>query len=74
MFITVKIYFLNTFGSVYSFNLENMKINWFINLNPSIDLNNSNLFDGSPINKLLKIKLLYHQINLPILLILLLVQ
>ena len=44
-----NLFFLNTFGSVYSVNLESLKINWFINLNESANLNSSNLFDGSPI-------------------------
>ncbi len=39
--------FLNTFGSLYSIDLESLKINWFLNLNESINLNNSNLFNGS---------------------------
>ncbi len=43
------LFLINTFGSVYSVDLENLKINWFINLNESINLNNSNLFYGSPI-------------------------
>ena len=43
------LFLINTFGSVYSVDLENLRINWFINLNESISLNNSNLFYGSPI-------------------------
>ena len=43
------LFLINTFGSVYSVDLENLRINWFINLNESINLNNSNLFYGSPI-------------------------
>ncbi len=44
-----SIFFLNTYGSLYSVNLKNMRINWFLNLNQSFDLNPSNLFLGSQI-------------------------
>lgn len=44
-----NIYFLNTFGSLYSINQNNYKFNWFVNLNNSVDLNLSNLFSGSQI-------------------------
>jgi hypothetical protein len=43
------LFFLNTYGSLYAINNETMKINWFINLNQSIDLNPSNLFSGNNI-------------------------
>ena len=36
--------FLNTFGSIYSINSENLRINWFSNLKQSIDSNPTNLF------------------------------
>ena len=36
--------FLNTYGSLYSIDINNFNINWFINLNLSLDLNPSNLF------------------------------
>jgi outer membrane protein assembly factor BamB len=39
-----SIFFLNTYGSLYSVNIESMRINWFINLNQSLDLDFSNLF------------------------------
>ena len=39
-----NIIFLNTYGSLYSINANNMRINWFINLNQSSDINPSNLF------------------------------
>ena len=39
-----NLYFLNSFGSLYSVNLESMEINWFINLNQSTDFNPSDLF------------------------------
>lgn len=41
--------FLNTYGSLYSISNRNSRINWFLNLNRSIDLNPSNLFNGSEI-------------------------
>ena len=44
-----NLFFINTFGSVYSINLDNLKIDWFINLNEAANLNNNNLFNGSPI-------------------------
>lgn len=40
------ILFLNTYGSLYSINNKNLKLNWFLNLNKSIDLNANSLFDG----------------------------
>lgn len=39
--------FLNTYGSLYSINLLSLKVNWFINLNPSLSLIPSNLFQGN---------------------------
>ena len=42
-------FFLNTYGSLYSLDNKNMKIQWFLNLNQSLDLNPSNLFMGSQI-------------------------
>ena len=42
-------FFINTFGSLYALNNENMRIIWFVNLNQSIDLNPSNVFFGNPI-------------------------
>ena len=44
-----ELFFLNTYGSLYSINLNNYKLNWFINLNKSLDLNLSNLFFGSAV-------------------------
>tara|TARA_B100001057_G_scaffold21046_2_gene19490 strand:- start:5550 stop:6872 length:1323 start_codon:yes stop_codon:yes gene_type:complete len=44
-----SVIFLNTYGSLYSINLDSLRINWFINLNQSFDLNPSNLFDGSKV-------------------------
>ena len=42
-----NILFLNTYGSLYSLNTENMRINWFTNLNPSIDINPTNIFTSN---------------------------
>ena len=44
-----NIFFLNSYGTLYSINSETMDLKWFINLNPSLNLNQSNLFDGSEI-------------------------
>ena len=44
-----NLYFLNTYGSLYSIEIDSKKINWFINLNQSIELNPSNLFFGNQI-------------------------
>ena len=44
-----NLFFINTFGSIYSINLNNLSINWFINLNETVNLNPGNLFDGSEI-------------------------
>lgn len=41
--------FLNSFGSLYSINLNTKKINWFLNLNQSLDLKTDNLFNGNQI-------------------------
>ena len=43
------ILFLNTYGSLYSIDKKNLRINWFLNLNRSLDLNPSNLFLGNQI-------------------------
>ncbi|MDC1092659.1 hypothetical protein OAS35_00975 [Pelagibacteraceae bacterium] len=40
-------FFLNTYGSLYSLNNQSMSINWFINLNQSLDINPSNLFNSN---------------------------
>ena len=41
--------FLNTFGSLYSIDYLNLKMNWFLNLNKSLDLGPSNLFSGNQV-------------------------
>ena len=40
------IFFLNTYGTLYSVNEKDFKINWLINLNRTIDINPSNIFSG----------------------------
>ena len=37
---------LNTYGSLYSINNKNNNVKWVTNLNQSIDINPSNLFNG----------------------------
>ncbi len=44
-----SVFFLNTYGSLYSLDAETMRVNWFLSLNQSFDLNPSNLFNGSVI-------------------------
>ncbi len=41
--------FLNTFGSLYSINLQNLEINWFVNFKQSLDINTTNLFYSNPV-------------------------
>ncbi len=41
-----KTFFLNTYGSLYAVSNESLRIRWFINLNQSLDINPSNLFNG----------------------------
>ena len=42
-------FFLNTYGSLYAVNNSSMEIEWFLNLNRSVNLNASNLFFGSKV-------------------------
>lgn len=44
-----EILYVNTFGSLYSIDKNNFKLNWFLNLNKTINLNYGNLFSGSQI-------------------------
>tara|TARA_X000000950_G_scaffold178759_1_gene216905 strand:+ start:1032 stop:2351 length:1320 start_codon:yes stop_codon:yes gene_type:complete len=44
-----NILFLNSFGSLYSINSENMRLNWFLNLNKTYNPSTSNLFFGNRI-------------------------
>ena len=40
---------MNTFGSLYSININSLKLNWFTNINPSLDTNLDNLFFSNEI-------------------------
>ena len=42
-------FFLNTYGSLYAINNNNLKIKWFLNLNRSLNINPSDLFQGNQI-------------------------
>ena len=42
-------FFLNTYGSLYSINSKDHRIQWFTNFNQSLDLNPGNLFYSNPI-------------------------
>lgn len=44
-----NLYFLNTYGSLYSIDHKNLRINWFRNLNQSTNLNPNNIFFSNPI-------------------------
>lgn len=46
---TENIFYLNTYGSLYSIRKDNLRLNWFVNLNKSLDLNINNLFEGNKI-------------------------
>jgi outer membrane protein assembly factor BamB len=39
-----NVLFLNTFGSLYSLNSKTLDINWFLNLNDTLDINPSKIF------------------------------
>ncbi len=42
-----EIFFINTFGSLYSISIGDYRLNWFVNLNKSTDLTLSELYNGS---------------------------
>ena len=44
-----SIFYLNTFGSLYSINVKNFKVNWYINLNMASGSNLKDLFNGNQI-------------------------
>ena len=44
-----SLFFLNTYGSLYSVDIDSMKLKWFLNINQSLDINPSNLFLGNQI-------------------------
>ncbi len=39
-----KLFYLNTFGTIYALDRQSLKINWFLNMNQSLDMNLNNLF------------------------------
>lgn len=43
------LFYINTFGSLYAIDINNMRIVWFINLNQSINLNPRSIFVGNQI-------------------------
>ena len=44
-----SLFFLNTFGTIYSINKDNLQVNWFSNLRETFDLSTSNLFFSNPV-------------------------
>ncbi len=44
-----NLFFLNTYGSLYSISMDTLNVSWFLNLNPSIDPNPNNLFYSTEI-------------------------
>ncbi len=44
-----SIYFLNTYGSLYSINTSNLKLNWLVNLNDQIEQTINNIFIGTEV-------------------------
>lgn len=41
------IFFLNSYGTLYSIDTISMKTNWFNNLNQALDINTGNIFEGN---------------------------
>ena len=44
-----SILYLNSFGSLYSVDKKTLNINWFVNLNPSMEINNLSLFESNQV-------------------------
>ena len=44
-----KLFYLNTFGTIYALDRQSLKINWFLNMNQSLDMNLNNLFYSNSI-------------------------
>ena len=42
-------FFLNTYGSLYAINLNSLQIDWYLNINQSVDLNPNRLFNSNQI-------------------------
>ncbi len=58
-----NLFFLNTFGSLYSVNIEDLRVNWFINVNTSLQSNLEKLFYSNEI-KILKKNLIISTNNI----------
>ena len=43
------LFYINTFGSLYAIDINNMRLVWFVNLNQSINLNPRSIFIGNQI-------------------------
>ena len=44
-----SLFYLNTFGSLFSIDSQNLRINWFLNLKQSLDSSPANLFYSNPV-------------------------
>ena len=44
-----SLFFLNTFGSIYSIDKKNLQVNWFSNLKETFDISPTSLFFSNPI-------------------------
>ncbi len=44
-----NLFYLNTYGSLYSIESNKSRINWFVNLNQSLDLDMNSLFNSNPV-------------------------
>ena len=47
-----NLFFLNTFGSLYSINKEDLRLNWFVNINSSLESNMDKIFYSNEIKVL----------------------
>ena len=47
-----NLFFLNTFGTLYSINKEDLRINWFVNVNSSLESNMDKIFYSNEIKVL----------------------
>jgi len=44
-----RLFFLNTYGSLYSIDMNSLKTNWYYNFNQSQNINPTNLFNSNPV-------------------------
>ena len=44
-----QLFFLNTYGSLYSIDMNSLKTKWYFNFNQSDDLNPGNIFNSNPV-------------------------